>query len=92
MTEESVFIICLFVLFAIIYADYRLGRSNDNLKDKIVEEARDELVEDYENLADWIKEAEQLKSELTALRDELKLKLELSRPARDKLGRFTKKA
>lgn len=96
----ALMVLCLLILagiLAVFIADYLLELRKvkllESCKDELVREAREKLVQDYENLQEWVEQAEQMRFKLEILQEEVELVREERNKlqARDKLGRFAKK-
>lgn len=102
-TVLVVLLACFFLLLVMVGAycldcllEMRKVKLLEELANDAAERAREKLVEDYENIADWIEAAEKLKDEnelmLESLK-ELEAKIRNMRHRnRDELGRFSKKS
>lgn len=96
----ALMVLCLLILagiLAVFIADYLLELRKvkllESCKEYLVREAQEKLVQDYENLQEWVEQAEQMRFKLEILQEEIEIVREERNKlqARDKLGRFTKK-
>lgn len=102
-TVLVVLLACFFLLLVMVGAycldcllEMRKVKLLEELANDAAERAREKLVEDYENIADWIEAAEKLKAENELMLESLKefeSKIcNMRHRNRDELGRFSKKS
>ena len=96
----ALMVLCLLILagiLAVFIADYLLELRKvkllESFKEELVKEARSRLFQDYQNLEEWVSNAEEMRFKLEILQEEIELVREARNrlQARDKLGRFAKK-
>ena len=96
----ALMVLCLLILAGILVvfiADYLLELRKvkllESCKEELVKEARNRLFQDYENLEEWVSNAEEMRFKLEILQEEVELvRQERNKlQSRDKLGRFAKK-